>query len=482
MGPDIGKGINELVTPELLEANGAEIVEKAEERSMPNQTLIDPHSTPENLRTFAFGVACPCPTRSMSRETAIALRNLAYPMFGNPIHYSPDGLEVGDARNFIVEQALKDGVEWLLFLDYDVAPPANALVKLLDLKTDIAAGVYNSKAVPSYPLIYVKGWNYAFEDWIEGDLIKADGAGMGCTLIKMDVFKKIKRPWFRTVKGYSPHNLEILGHLTEDIYFCEKAKAAGYDIIIDTSVQCSHVDTRTGLLFQRIPDPNDKAKGKPGWIYRKDGQYVAETLASADHPNAAWADTTPPPVVADYKSIDLGSGPVPPPGFTGIDKFSEGPNVVSGDIADLSWFRKKHGFVKKLRASHSLEHMRLDDVPTVFRDWVNTLAPNGTMEIRVPDGEYHMRAIIERIDEGTDDEQPTEWLIRTLFGLQIGEGQEHHILFTAKRLEQLARTSGLVEVKVEKVVNEGDGAAIPTTAELVLTGRRRKKRTTKKEV
>lgn len=467
------------VAESSLKVNGAEFVEEMERREMPNQRLIDPHSTPENLRTYAFGVGCPCPTRVMSRETAISLRNLAYPMFGNPIHYSPDGLEVGDARNLMVEQALRDGVEWMFFLDYDVAPPPNALVKLLSLKADIAAGVYNSKEVPSYPLIQVKGWDYAFEDWEEGDLIKADSVGMGCTLINMDVFRKVEAPWFRTVNGYSPKTHQILGRMTEDVYFCEKARAAGFDIIVDTSIQAGHVDAASGIVFKRIPDHNDPKKGSPGWIYRKGEDYVAETLAGPDHPNALWADTTPPPVVADIKCIDLGSGPQPHPGFTGIDAFAAGPDVIDGDISNLRWFRKEHGLAKKIRASHSLEHMRLDDVGRVFRDWVRTLSKGGTMEVRVPDGEFHIRAIIGRIDDGEDAEPATEWLIRTLFGLQIGEGQEHHILFTKRRLEQLGKTSGLVNVKVESVVHAGEGVwgpglPMPDTAELVLTGKRGK--------
>jgi hypothetical protein len=475
-------GANAIAEP-MINTNNAELVEEVEKREMPNQRLLDPHSTPEKLRMFAFGVGCPCPTRVMSRETAIGLRMLAYPMFGNPVHYSPDGLEVGEARNHMVEQALKDGVEWLFFLDYDVIPPSNALVKLLSLKTDIAAGVYHSKAVPSYPLIYVKGWKYAFEDWNEGDLIAADGSGMGCTLIKMDVFKKVKPPWFRTVTGYSPKTQEILGHMTEDIYFCDKARAAGCKIVVDTSVQAGHVDTATGIIFQRIRDPNDAKKGMPGWIYRQGDNYVAETLADVDHPNGSWADTSPPPVVADAKCIDLGSGAIPALGFTGIDLFATAPNVITGDISDLSWYRKKYGLAKKIRASHSLEHMRLDDVNRVFRDWVSTLKKGGSIEIRVPDGEYHMRAIIGRIDEGRDAEQSTEWLIRTLFGLQVGEGQEHHILFTQRRLEQLGKTSGLANVKVERIVHEmedktegltttEDGRVL-STAELVLTGRRK---------
>jgi predicted SAM-dependent methyltransferase len=475
------KGIN-AVAEESLKENGAEFIEELERREMPNQRLIDPHSTPESLRTFAFGVGCPCPTRVMSRETAIALRNLVYPMFGNPVHYSPDGLEVGDARNQMVEQALRDGVEWLFFLDYDVIPPPNALVKLLSLKTDISAGVYNSKAVPSYPLIRVKGWDYAFEDWEQGDLIKADGVGMGCALINMKVFKKIDPPWFRTVNGYSPKTHDVLSHMTEDIYFCEKALAAGFDIIVDTSVQAGHVDSVNGITFHRISDPNVPNKGMPGWVYRRGEDYIYETLADVNHPNAHWADVAPLPDL-DPKCLDLGCGVTPRKGYIGIDKYNKGKNVIEGDIADLAWYRKEHGLAKKISSSHSLEHMRLDDVNRIFRDWVNTLEPGGEMEVRVPDGEYHMRAIIERCDEGTDGEQPTEWLIRTLFGLQIGEGQEHHIIFTKRRLEQLGKTSGLKYVKVERVVHGGEaihsnlghtGAMSVGTAELVLTGKRGK--------
>jgi len=451
------------------EMNGAEMVDVEEARVLPNQRLLDPALTPEKLRTFAFGVGVPMPTRTCSRETTMALKMMAYPMFGHPIHYSPDSMEVGDARNHIVEMALADNVEYLFFLDYDVVPPPNAFIKLLSLKVPIAAGVYHLKAVPPQPLIMVNGWSKAFEEYDYGDLVKADAVGMGCTLIHMDVFRKIPKPWFKTSPGYSEKTSAILPGMTEDIYFCAKARAAGYDIIVDTSIQCGHMDVRGGIEYVYVPDPNGGKRGTPGWRYRRGNEYIVETVADASHPGRKYADTKP--YVPNEDWIDLGSGMIPPDGYTGIDLYVDSPVVLKGDITDLSWYRKEHGLARKIRASHSLEHISHRDIVRVFRDWVATLRPGGEMEIRVPDGEFHMREFIARIDKGEDQDPQADWLNHTLYGYQIGGGQEHKTLFTANRLQCLAESCGLVDVSVQKVIAESGHPAFPTTAELVLTGR-----------
>ena len=463
--PNIGSAVMKEST------TGAEMADIEDNRDLANQVLLDPKATPEKLKRFSFGVGVPCPTRTMTRETALAIRGMAYPMFGNPIHYSPDSLEVGEARNRIVEMAMRDGVEWIFFIDYDVAPPPNALIKLLSLKVPIAAGVYHLKQVPSYPLIQVEGWDYAFEDYDVGDLIKADGVGMGCTLIKTKVFEKIDPPWFKTVPGYSPNTHTVLPNMTEDIYFCQKARKAGYDIIVDTSVQCSHVDWRTGVQYHYVPDPNGGKRGTPGWSYRSGEQYITETVADAGHPGHKWAETGA-PVAASTDKIDLGSGPCPPEGFTGIDLFEEGDRTIKGDVSDLGWFRKEHGLARSIRASHVLEHMSHHDIPRIAKDWVATLRPGGDIEIRVPDGEKALRDILDRVDSGEDQDPQADWLNAVVYGYQVGEGHEHKSLFTENRLNCLGASVGLVDVEVVRVDHAGNGKTVPDTSELVLTGTR----------
>lgn len=457
---DVAKSL--VQTIEAIEQNGHE-----------NPRLLNPGATPDSLKTFRLAIGCPCPTRMMSRETAAALRALALPMFANPTMYSPDSLEVGDARNKIVEYAIRDGMEWLFFLDYDVIPPPNAIARLLKWKAGVAAGVYHSKSAPSYPLLMIRGMNHCFEDYETGDLILVDGVGMGCTLIHMSVFDKIEKPYFRTVPGYLKDR-QYGPMMTEDIYFCDKVRDAGVEILVDTSIQCGHVDSMSGLVYHRLADPNNPRRGAPGWLYKIGESVVSELIPSPDHPGIRKLE--PKPTIATGMKLDLGSGANPPPGYIGIDLYAESPNVIKGTIENLAWFREQHGLVDEIRASHSLEHMNRASMAVIFRDWVNTLKPGGVMNVEVPDIEGHIRRIVELLDQGDELNPENEYHFAALYGWQVGEGQEHKIGFTSRRLEQLAVGCGLTDVVVERVSAESSGNVVngaPTTIWVLrLTGRR----------
>lgn len=447
-----------------------------------NPRFLSPEATPEKMREIPIALGVPCPTRTMTRETGLALARLTKPMFSSYVPISPDSMEVADARNECVKIAREAGAEWLFFVDYDVMPPPNALVKLISHDRPIVGGVYHSKSIPSWPLLYVKGWPGAFEDYEKGDLVSVHGMGMGCTLIKMEVFDKIDPPWFKTVPGYVKENPNVvLPHLTEDTYFCDKARAAGFEIVADTEVQCPHVDWVSGISYLGSEDPNGGSKRViPSWMYRRNGQYIVESIPDKSHPGLRWAEVKP-HKPSKIEKIDLGSGPNPPPGYTGIDAFAGGSGVIEGDISDLGWFRKEHGLVKEIRSSHSLEHLSHRDVSRVFRDWVNTLVPGGKMEVRVPDLEYHVRKIVESLDAGEDRRPEVDYWIATIYGWQIGGGQVHLNGFTENRLRQLAVASGLVNIEIDKRVNGGSPSGeIAENGELVLTGVRPSKKKGKK--
>ena len=70
-------------------------------------------------------------------------------------------------------------------------------------------------------------------------LVELYTAPMGCTLIKVDVFKKIEMPWFVTT-----------GQLTQDSFFSQKARDAGYTLWCDTSIRCDHIDRDTGIVYR----------------------------------------------------------------------------------------------------------------------------------------------------------------------------------------------------------------------------------------
>lgn len=194
-------------------------------------------------------------------------------------------------RNKLVERA--DG-EWIFFIDYDTVPPEDALPRLLSLKRPFCGGVYYHRNEPHMPLLYWRnpesGLYGVIADYEKGALIEVDATGMGCTLIHRQVFEDIKdnyRQFSRangsrmlvhkddviregvpsrlrqpnvvveTEKGWwhmqqvEPTNatiqdtkafpfFEMEHERTEDMGFCERAKRIGYEIVIDTTIECQH--------------------------------------------------------------------------------------------------------------------------------------------------------------------------------------------------------------------------------------------------
>ena len=146
-------------------------------------------------------------------------------------------LNVDTARNLFAEKVTTD---YLLFIDSDVIPPPNTLKQLITADKDIISGLYFRRKWPYPPIIMqrrkgVEGMKNRYSFMMEyprNMVVECDGIGMGICLIKTDVFKKIKPPWF-------VHNQAM----TEDLAFCELAKESGYKIFVDTGLIGTHIDT-----------------------------------------------------------------------------------------------------------------------------------------------------------------------------------------------------------------------------------------------
>lgn len=65
-------------------------------------------------------------------------------------------------------------------------------------------------------------------------------------------------------------------------------------------------------------------------------------------------------------SLDLGSGPVPAPGYVGVDLCEPDPDsqIIRADLLDGSPWPFDDGSVRRLRASHLIEHIPHGRVPT----------------------------------------------------------------------------------------------------------------------
>lgn len=157
--------------------------------------------------------------------------------------FSVAGAYIPENRNRVVSQFLKEGHEWLLFLDVDVKFPPDLVQKLLvhadPVNAPIVAGLYFSKMGTDgkwWPLwLHQEGDNeYAICKQFPDELTPLTAAGTGCMIIHRSVLFRMKMestdpwPWFGHDIVEKPDGSKV--RAGEDITFCKRARALGFKI------------------------------------------------------------------------------------------------------------------------------------------------------------------------------------------------------------------------------------------------------------
>lgn len=167
------------------------------------------------------------------------------------------GYDCATARNRIAQNALDGGFDYVLMVDNDVVLPQDALLNLLDDAKDVCLGYYAHRDADNRyngrtsvcKLQRADGsayFNYPLESEYTAEemaalrrdgkhKIRIHGGGMGCALIRADVFRRCDYPWYDWV------NYESRGMLSEDLFFCERCKAKNITVWTDTRVGCGHL-------------------------------------------------------------------------------------------------------------------------------------------------------------------------------------------------------------------------------------------------
>lgn len=184
------------------------------------------------------------------------------------------GTLIADQRQKLVMMAIKQGADYILFLDSDMRFPSYLLERMLAHDQDIVACNYATRRLP------VK--TVAFSDFAElkciysldkNGLEEVDAIGMGAMLIKTEIFKKLPLPWFSI--SYLPSGNMYIG---EDIYFCKLAQANGMKVYVDhdLSKDVRHIGvmefthdhaeigrpdpmTEAAALMERLQDEKDQS-------------------------------------------------------------------------------------------------------------------------------------------------------------------------------------------------------------------------------
>jgi hypothetical protein len=166
------------------------------------------------------------------------------------------GMEVGAAYDeaiaaILAHPQLKD-FKYVLTVEEDNLPPPDGLLNLLDSIGDYAAigGLYFTKGEGGQPMAYGKpGQMPEYAPWLPGEdeVAPVNGIGMGFSLIKLDVFREMERPYFETLQRYDPYTGGKAA--TQDLHFCGRIREMGHKVAVDTNVRVGHLDADSGIVW-----------------------------------------------------------------------------------------------------------------------------------------------------------------------------------------------------------------------------------------
>lgn len=177
------------------------------------------------------------------------------------------------ARNEIIRAFLRGDADALLFLDADMTFPEDVAERLVRTRKPVVTGRYHMRKPPFHAAVYVKHRTiddpmaYAPVHFGRG-VFEIERAGAGCLLIQRDVLEGIARKqttaWahaWQDVQALSPYVRSFLPpepnvqwfryqhaptppydmSVSEDFWFCQQAREAGYAIWCDWDCECGHI-------------------------------------------------------------------------------------------------------------------------------------------------------------------------------------------------------------------------------------------------
>ncbi len=196
--------------------------------------------------------------RSLTPRWVGAMMSLMKPM--NQKCYGPiflSGMEVGDAFNSAVEMILNNPelskFKYLLTYEDDNIPAPDALLKLYEgiKEFDAVGSLYWTKGECGQPMIYghpgEMPLNFVPQQPIPNVLQQCNGLGMGFTLFRMSIFKKLEKPWFVTKQSFE-YGKGVQCY-TQDLYAFERMAKAGMKVACDTRVKVGHLDVEQDQVW-----------------------------------------------------------------------------------------------------------------------------------------------------------------------------------------------------------------------------------------
>jgi len=151
---------------------------------------------------------------------------------------SPQGSVIAALRHSATKAVMQNPTAThLLFVDSDMDFPRTALHRLLAWDKDIVAANCTTRKHPVEQTAH--DFNHDKIDSRDKDgIVAVRQVGLAIALIRTEVIKKLRPPLY--LNDWIPAISDYCG---EDVYFCQVAQAAGFEVFIDheLSVEIGHV-------------------------------------------------------------------------------------------------------------------------------------------------------------------------------------------------------------------------------------------------
>lgn len=138
-------------------------------------------------------------------------------------------------RTKIWNHARECGAENLLCLDDDMTFTPETFDIVWNTPGDVVGALaFLRREPPTTPSMYRRAADGSYQpvlSYRQNEVVSLDAVGMAFTLIRKQVIDALPAPFVRdSAKG-------------EDIIFCERAKAAGFSVVVNTAAKCGHLYT-----------------------------------------------------------------------------------------------------------------------------------------------------------------------------------------------------------------------------------------------
>ncbi len=162
-------------------------------------------------------------------------------------------------RENLIDNSIEMGTEWCLWLDSDMMFPPTTLLRLLSHKEDIVACNYMKRSFPSKSVAFTDPTDW--ESWVplehSNNLEVVEAVGMGCVLMRTNVFKQLTKPYFEYT--YQSETRDWIG---EDFTLFKKLNDLGYKVKIDMNLSTQVYHIGTFAYGENLPVNQEKRKSR----------------------------------------------------------------------------------------------------------------------------------------------------------------------------------------------------------------------------